>query len=155
MKTAKITLPEGVTVDPSLAEGIGVCSPGDLVNEKIGTTPGGGCPSDSSIGTVEVDTPLLEGTIDGQVYLAKGPYDNLAENSLIAFYIVLKNAKNGILVKLPAKVDPDPNDRATGDHGRRIPQLPFSHFHFHFREGQRAPLITPVLPAAPIRPKPS
>ena len=142
MKKAKITLPEGVTVDPSIAEGIGVCSPGDLANEKIDTAPGGGCPQDSKIGTVEVDTPLLADTIDGQVYLAK-PYDNLAEDSLIAFYIVLKNAKNGILVKLPAKVAPDPNTGQLVTTVDEAPQLPFSHFHFHFREGQRAPLITP------------
>jgi hypothetical protein len=141
IKKAEITLPKGVTLDPSLAEGIGVCSEADLGNEKIDTAPGEGCPNGSKIGTVEVQTPLLEGTIGGSVYLAE-PYQN-PSGSQIAFYIVLKDPRNGLLVKLPAKVEPDPNTGQLITTVDDVPQLPFSHFHFHFREGQRAPLITP------------
>ena len=141
IEEARVTLPEGVTADPSLAEGIGVCTPGELEAEKIDTPAGGGCPNGSKVGVVEVQTPLLEGTIGGSVYLA-APHENPFD-SLLAFYIVLKDPGDGLLVKLPAEVAPDPETGQLVTTVREIPQLPFSHFQFHFREGQRAPLISP------------
>ena len=142
IERAEVTLPKGLTADASLAEGIGTCSTADLAREQVGTAPGEGCPNASKIGSVEVQTPLLEGAIGGDVYLAT-PYENLADNSLIAFYIVLKDPAEGILVKLPAKVTPDPGTGQLVTTVEGIPRLPFSHFSFHFREGQRAPLISP------------
>jgi hypothetical protein len=51
------------------------------------------------------------------------------------------------MVKLPGKVEPDPKTgqliTTFGDAPYEIPQVPFSHFRFHFREGGRSPLITP------------
>ena len=148
IKEAVVSLPAGVTANPSLAEGLGACSEADLAREGLGTQPGQGCPESSKLGTVEVQTPLLEEPVDGSVYLAtpENPDTAAHENpfgSLIAFYIVLRSESLGILVKLPAKVTPDPATGALTTTVSAIPQLPFSHFSFHFREGQRAPLITP------------
>ncbi len=69
---------------------------------------------------------------------AENPFD-----SLIAFYIVLKNKDLGVLVKVPAKVEPDPRTGQLVTTVDDAPQFPFGAFHFHFREGQRPPLITP------------
>jgi hypothetical protein len=150
IKKTVVTLPEGVTVNPSIAEGLGVCTPADLDREKLDTPAGKGCPNASKIGTVHVETPLLEDPIDGSVFLAQQDDPSTsqpgAENpfdSLIAFYIVLANPDNGVLVKVPAKVEPDPRTGQLVTTADDIPQLPFSHFTFHFREGQRAPLISP------------
>ncbi len=150
LKRIEVTLPRGMSADPSLAEGLGVCTPADLGRESIAAEAGEGCPDSSKIGTVAVDTPLVNEQITGNVYIAQ-PDDPAstahgAENpfdTLIAFYIVLKNKDLGVLVKVPAKVEPDP---ATGQLTTVVedaPQVPFSDFHFHFREGLRAPLITP------------
>jgi hypothetical protein len=147
LKEAVVTLPAGMTVDPSVAEGLGVCDPGQLAAATLSAQ---GCPDASKIGQIEVDTPLLEATLHGSVYLAaqddpatptpgaENPFD-----SLIALYIVIKDPGLGVLLKLPAKVEPDP---ATGQLITTVPdlpQIPFSHALFRFREGQRAPLITP------------
>ena len=147
---AEVTLPAGVTANPSLAEGIGTCS---LAQVGVSVTGEGdeaqpACPADSKIGTVEVQTPLLEEAVGGDVYLAtpNDPATAAPENpfdSLLAFYIVLENEKQGILIKLPAEVAPDPQSGRLITTVGEIPQLPFSHFGFHFREGQRAPLISP------------
>src|SRR5262249_26545403 len=59
------------------------------------------------------------------------------------FYIVIKDKDLGLLVKVPAKVSPDPKTGQLITTVEDIPQVPFSRFDFHFREGQRAPLITP------------
>ena len=145
-----VTLPEGVTVNPSIGEGLGVCSPADLDRETLASAPGEGCPNSSKIGTVEVVSPLVSEAVKGSVFLA--PQDDPAtseagaENpfdSLIAFYIVLKSPKLGILVKQPAKVEPDPRTGQLITTVDDIPQIPFSDFSFHFSEGQRAPLISP------------
>jgi len=150
IKKAVVTLPEGMTVNPSVAEGLDVCTPAQLRRETLRSIPGAGCPNASKLGTVQLKTPLVDEAIDGEVFQAQqdDPATSTpgAENpfdSLLAFYIVLKNPTLGIMVKLPAKIEPDPKT------GRLItilddtPQQPFSSFDFHFREGARAPLITP------------
>ncbi len=150
MQKAIVTLPEGVTVNPSVGEGLGVCTPANLNNETLSSAPGTGCPNASKIGTVQVESPLVDEAIAGNVFLAQQDDPTTttpgAENpfdSLIAFYIVLKNPQLGILVKQPAKVEPHPTTGQLVTTVEDIPQIPFSSFRFHFNEGQRAPLISP------------
>lgn len=147
IKKAVVTLPEGVTLNPSQAEGLVGCTEADLGRERADSQPGEGCPEASKVGTVEVETPLLEGELlKGSLFVAK-PYENLAEDSLIALYLVIKDPELGILVKLPGKVEPDPRTgqlRSTfGAAPFELPQYPFSHIRFHLREGGRSPLVTP------------
>ncbi len=136
-----VTLPEGVTVNPSLAEGIAVCTEAQYRAEQVESAPGSGCPEASKLGSVHVLSPLLEEPVEGSVYLA-APYDN-PFGTLTALYIVARAPERGILVKQAGKVELDP---ATGqitttfDH---LPPVPFSSFKLHFREGARAPLATP------------
>jgi hypothetical protein len=141
MKKIVVTLPEGVTANPSLAEGLEVCTPADLNRETLEAEPGQGCPNGSKIGTVSVNTPLVSEEIVGNVFIASS-YENPFD-SLLAFYIVLKDKNLGILVKVPAEVEPDPRTGQLVTTVDNTPQFPFDSFHFHFREGQRAPLITP------------
>ncbi len=141
IKKTVVTLPEGMTANPSLAEGLNVCSEEDLARETFSSAPGEGCPNESKIGTVEVETPLLEEPLKGSLYIAK-PYAN-PFNSLLAIYFVIKNPMLGIIVKQPAKVEPNPQTGQLVTVVENIPQLPFSHFTLHFREGSRSPLVTP------------
>ncbi len=141
VKKAVVTLPEGMTANPSLAEGLNVCSEADLARETVDSAPDGGCPNESKIGTVEVETPLLEEPLKGSLYIAT-PHAN-PFNSLLALYFVIKSAKLGIIVKQPALVEPNPVTGQLVTTVDNIPQLPFSHFKLHFREGARSPLVTP------------
>jgi hypothetical protein len=149
-KKAVVTLPEGVTINPSIGEGLGVCTPSDIDRETLSSVPGEGCPNSSKIGTLHVDTPLVNEGIDGSVFLAQQDDPTTTEpgaenpfDSLIALYLVLRNPNLGALVKLPLKVEPDPNTGRLVATLDDAPQIPFSHFNFHFREGVRAALITP------------
>jgi hypothetical protein len=143
IKDVKLTLPQGLTINPSQAEGLGVCSPAQYESTRLEFHPDGahGCPSDSKVGTVSVNTPLLDDPLPGEVYVAK-PYEN-PFNSLLAIYIVVAEPQTGILVKLPGEI------RLNEETGRieaefdDLPQTPFETFDFHFREGARAPLVTP------------
>ncbi len=150
MQKAVVTLPEGVTVNPSVGEGLGVCTPSDLDRETISAAPGEGCPTNSKLGTVLIESPLVSEAVEGEVFLAQQddpttstPGQENPFDSLIAFYIVLKNPQLGILVKQPAKVEPHPATGQLVTTVEDIPQIPFSSFRFHFNEGQRAPLISP------------
>ena len=146
IKKAVVTLPEGMTINPSQAEGLGVCSEAQLEAEKADSQPGEGCPQSSKIGNVEVESPLLEGEVlKGGLFVAT-PYHN-PFGSLIALYMVFRDPALGIIVRQPGKVEPDPSTgqliATFGEAPYEIPQLPFSHFHLHFREGGRSPLATP------------
>jgi hypothetical protein len=135
------TLPEGFSINPSIAEGLNVCTEADLARETVNSEAGVGCPNASKIGTVEVETPLLEENVNGSLFIAK-PYEN-PFNSLVAMYIVIKNPKLGIIVKQPLNVIPDPVTGQLTTVAENMPQLPFSHFKLHFREGARSPLASP------------
>lgn len=142
------TLPEGVTVNPSVGEGLGFCSPADYERESLSISEGEGCPDNSKVGTVHVDSPLLGEGVDGSLYLAQqgDPATPELENpfdSLIALYIVLRNPNQGIFVKIPVKVEPDHETGQLVATADDLPQLPFSHLNLHFREGKRSPLVTP------------
>jgi hypothetical protein len=142
VKEAIVTLPEGMTANPSVAEGLAVCSEAQLARETAASRPGEGCPEQSKIGSVRVKTPLLDESLDGSLYQAD-PYNNLAGDALIGLYVVIKNADLGIVVRQPIEVKADPRTGQLQGIARDIPQLPFSSFELDFREGVRAPLISP------------
>ena len=140
-KRAEVTLPRGVTINPSQAEGLIACSEADYARERYDSAPGEGCPEASKIGSVQISTPLLEEEAQGAVYVAT-PYEN-PTHSLIGLYLVARIPERGILVKQPIEVRPDPVTGQLVSVATDVPQLPFSSFDFHFREGGRSPLVTP------------
>ena len=97
------------------------------------------CPDASKIGTATIKTPLLDDPLEGSIYLA-APHDN-PFNALIALYLVAKGP--GVIVKLPGRVEADPDTgrlTATFDDN---PQLPFDSLHLEFDGGPRAPIVLP------------
>jgi hypothetical protein len=142
LRRAEVILPEGMTVNPSEAEGLGICSEADFARETYDSPPDAGCPETSKIGTVEAVSPVIDRKATGGLYLAQ-PYANPFD-SLLALYMVLKIPDRGVLVKLAGKVNTDPRTGQLTTVFDHIPQLPTAEFHLHFREGARAPLITPA-----------
>jgi len=142
VKKAVATLPEGMAINPSQAEGLGACSEADLAREKPDSEAGSGCPNSSKIGGVEVETPILEGQIlKGSLFVAT-PFEN-PTGSLIALYMVIKSSDLGVVFKLRGKVEADPETGQLSGSFDELPQFPFSHFRLHFREGERSSLVTP------------
>lgn len=143
IEKAVVTLPAGMTINPGAAEGLAACSEESFDAETLASGPT--CPGASKVGEVEVQTPLLAEAQTGSIYVAT-PYEN-PFGSLLAIYMVIRNPKLGILVKLPGEISADPTTgqltTTFGDEPHPIPQVPFSHFEFHFRSGPRAPLTTP------------
>ena len=165
LKKAVVTLPEGITVNPSAGAGLGACTREQYEAEELVESPATGCPIESKLGTVKIVTPALAEEAKGSVYLAT-PYANPfpeparagepahPEGSLLALYVVARFPVRGVLVKVAGKVEANP---VTGQlvttfegvpslHGpylEGLPPVPFSLFTFQFHQGQTSPLITP------------
>ena len=71
VRNVSVSLPEGLTVNPSVGAGLGVCSRAQFAAEGIATPPGAACPNASTLGHVTVETPLVEGELEGSMFLAQ------------------------------------------------------------------------------------
>jgi hypothetical protein len=150
LKKAVVSLPAGMTLNPSSANGLEACSEvqmgylgeGKLPNPDNFDENAPNCPDGSKLGTVEVTTPLLEDDLQGTIYLAeqeKNPF-----GSLIGLYLAIESPRFGLQIKLAGKVELDPDTgqlTATFDNN---PQVPFAELKLNFRGGgPRSELATP------------
>jgi hypothetical protein len=146
LRDALVTLPEGVTVNPSGAYGRQGCSPAQI--ELHGPEPAQ-CPDASKIGSVQIETPLLEHPLQGGVYLAQqgnaGPAQGTNPfGSLLAIYIAVDEPQSGVVVKLAGEVVVNPQTGRLTTTFDENPQLPFEELKLDFFGGSRAPLSTPA-----------
>jgi hypothetical protein len=146
LKKAVVTLPQGFTTNPSVAEGLKACSEAEF--DAATVEPGTGCLEESKIGEVEIESPLVEPIVHGSLYVARqgenpNPTPQNPRGNLLTIYMVARNPDIGILVKQALRVTPDPVTGQLTTEVDNVPQLPFSRFHLAFRQGQRSPLITP------------
>jgi hypothetical protein len=144
LRKAEVTLPEGLVINPSGANGLSGCSSAQIGIDNATAVPNGNpvaCPASSRIGSIEVESSLVDHPLPGSVYAAT-PGDN-PFGSLLAIYAVVEDPRAGTLIKLPGHVVADPNTGrlvATFDNN---PQLPFSHFKLNFFGGAHGVLRTP------------
>jgi hypothetical protein len=139
LRDATVTLPAGLTINPSAAGGLGACTEAQIA---LGTNIQPSCPADSKIGTLEVTTPAVATVLQGLVYLAaqnENPF-----HSLLAGYIVVDDPTTGVLVKVPGRIEPDPVTGQVTVRVQQIPQFPFSDLKLHVFGGPRGPLSTPA-----------
>ena len=145
LKTATVTLPEGLSVSPSAANGLEGCSDAQI---SVQSEDPATCPASSQIGTVKVTTPLLEDPLEGQVFLGDPECSpcsdtDASDGHLFRLFIQLHSSQYGITIKLPGVVRSDPQTgRLTAEFAEN-PQLPFSDLVIHFNDGARAPLANP------------
>lgn len=195
LKSASVTLPAGVSVSPSAAQGLAGCDATgprgiNLGTEDIGSegqdlgnpeatefgaghaggngspyddglyhTSPGHCPNASTLGTVEVFTPLLpEGAggaapLTGHIYLAEprcggsnpteSPCTEVDAKDGKLYGLYIEAAGSGVIVKLAGTVSADPVTGQLQATFANNPQVPFSRLRLHFHGGSRAPLANP------------
>jgi hypothetical protein len=137
VRNTTVTLPEGLVLNPSAADGLGSCS---LQEIDLDTEATPSCPEDAKVGTVTIDTPLLPDPLVGAAYLAT--QDANPFGSLVALYVVAEDPTAGVLVKFAGEVHLSETGRIVSVF-KDTPQLPFEDFKLHFFGGSRAPLATP------------
>jgi hypothetical protein len=144
LRDATVTLPAGMAISPSAANGREGCTP-----EQIGlhTEDPVSCPNRSKLGTVRVTSPDLpqnpdgsEGELTGAVYLGVPASGSV---SAPPYTIYLLAEGYGLSIRLAGTVSPDP---ATGQLTTTFdenPPLPFDDLKLDFFGGPRAALMTP------------
>jgi DNA-binding beta-propeller fold protein YncE len=148
LKNARVTLPAGVTVNPSSANGLLGCpmltGKGSHAGESGIDLENGepaNCPNASKVGNVTIETPLLEHPLTGGVYVAQQNANPF--KSLLALYIAAENEERGVVVKLAGKVSLDAVTGQLTTTFDENPQLPFENLKLSFFGGERAALATP------------
>jgi hypothetical protein len=149
LRKTVVILPEGLVLNPSSANGLDACSEAQI--GYLGKSEGAdsfsdeaaSCPPAARIGTVEVDTPLIDHPLPGSVYVAM-PGEN-PFNSLLAIYIAVHDPRTGVVVKLAGHVEPDPATGRLTTIFEETPQTPFEDFRLDFFGGAGAALRTPAV----------
>ncbi len=138
LRSAVVTLPEGMSISPGIVDGIQACEefgPEGInftgpESEKAGLNgelqlAAGKCPNASRVGEAEAITPLLSEPVKGSVYLARpgcgGPREaacteqDALDGNLYKLYLELGGegplANTGVHLKVPGEVEANP---ATG-----------------------------------------
>ena len=139
VKSTVVRFPPGMTVNPAFADGLDGCT---LEQIGLGTNDAVQCPDNSRIGEVFLTTPLLPERLEGSMYLAKQGANPFG--STFAMYMAIHDTEErGVLVKIPGRIDLDPNTGQMTTTFDDLPQFPFDDFTLSFRSGQRAPLVNP------------
>jgi hypothetical protein len=138
LDTATVTLPKGMSINPSTADGLEACS---LAQIKLHSNAPDECPESSRVGAIEIDTPLIRKTLTGNIYVAQQNHNPF--NSTLGLYMSFASARDGVRIKVAGKLVTDPVTGQLTSVFTENPEAPFSRLALHFNEGPRAPLINP------------
>jgi hypothetical protein len=137
----------GVTVTPVAPPPPRALSTAAFADDAPGTlqfsSAPAACPDSAKIGTVRIDSPALLGhPLSGNVYLASPGANPFG--SLLAIYIAVADPASGIVLKLPGRVEADPQTGRLVLTVSEAPQLPFEDLRLELFKGTSAPLRTGV-----------
>jgi hypothetical protein len=140
-RAARLTLPVGMGLNPSAADGLEACSDEEFGK---GTRSPVSCPAGSKIGTVEIETPPLpEGNLSGEVYVGRQLSRDPTSGDEYRIFVDAESARYGISARLIGNVRADPRTGQLTTTFTETPQVPFSSFKLDFDDGARAVLSSP------------
>jgi hypothetical protein len=140
-RTAKVTLPRGMGINPSAANGLQICTDAQLGK---GTTNPVACPAASKIGTVTIKSPPLpEGNLEGAVYVGQQLSRDPTSGNEYRTFVDAESARYGISVRLIGNVSADPRTGQLTTTFAENPQVPFTSFSLDLDNGARAVLSSP------------
>jgi hypothetical protein len=141
LKTAKITLPEGMGINPASANGLVPCTDAqfhyhtDLAIE---------CPDASKIGTVEVQTPSLPAdSLTGAVYVGQPLSNDPTTGEQFRIFIHVVSTRYGVNVRLVGKVFPNLETGQLTAVVDENPQATFRSFKVRLDGGPKGTLTSP------------
>ena len=143
VKDTTVTLPEGVAINPGQAAGLDACGPAEdgLTSEAEkaeGREDNGAahCPRASKVGTDEIETPLLQKTLKGGVYVMPSDPPHVQ--------LLVTAEGEGVFVKLVGNVHLNEQTGQLVTTFSNTPELPFTDFKLSFSGGAQAALTTPL-----------
>jgi hypothetical protein len=155
LKDGELSLPGGMSINPATANGLAACSPEqiglqgsnfpspDPIRFSVGVPH---CPDASKVGIAVISTPLVEGPVKGEIYVA-APYEN-PFRSLLALYLVFNGPSFPVIgpsftIKLAARVAIDPTTGQITVVMNSLPQLPVENVSLKIHGGPRGLVSTP------------
>jgi hypothetical protein len=151
-KESKVTLPLGMGLNPSAANGLQVCSDAQFGK---GTRNPVACPPGSRVGTVTIDSPALPTKEDGEENEAEGPAlkgsvyvgeqlsQDPASGNLYRIFLNAVSTRYDIDVRLIGKVSADPRTGQLTTTIADTPQSQVENFEVKLDGGPRAVLSSP------------
>ena len=145
LKTATVTLPAGLSVSPSAANGLQACSDAEIALES---DEPGSCPLASEVGTVQITSPLLERPLDGFVFLGEPECSpcsaaDAEAGRIFRLFLQTHSDEVGVTIKLAGTVRANASTGQLTAEFKENPQLPFSDLELNLKSGARAPLANP------------
>jgi hypothetical protein len=149
LKTASITLPEGMTLNPSAANGLEACTVGQarIHSEKFGVE----CPAGSELGSVSLEVPTLSEPLTGKIYLGDPvPGPGESETGPITgppyiLYVVANSERYGVSVRLKGEATPNPVTGQLTTVFKENPEQPFTKLTLSFNRGALTSIANPLL----------
>lgn len=146
LQTAKVVLPEGMSINPSSANGLVPCTDAQFAK---GTDDPITCPAASKIGTVEVQTPSLPAdSLTGTVYVAQ-PAQNgpgaASSGEQFRIFIHAGSERYGVNVRLIGNITPNLTTGQLTAVVANNPQATFSSFKLRLNGGAKGTLTSPPL----------
>jgi hypothetical protein len=133
MREARVTLPEGLVVNPSAADGLEACSDQQVhLHEEVDAE----CPDASKLGALRIVSPALAEPLEGAVY-QRSP----EPGHLVRLWLVTDEL--GLHVKIPGEVELDPGTGRVTAVFADLPQVPVEEIDVEIWGGARAPLKNP------------
>jgi hypothetical protein len=133
LKTAKITLPPGFSINTGAADGKVACP--DFLS-SIGTRLISNCPEASKIGTLQLDVAALPAPLPGALYLAEPKPGE-------PYRVLLSASGYATNIKLLGTAETDPVTGQVSVVFRDLPQSPLQEFALHLFGSERGLLATP------------
>jgi hypothetical protein len=141
LKTASVTMPPGMTMNPSAASGLEGCTPAQI---GIGTRNPVTCPSRSRLGTVNLEVPTLPaGSLIGSIFLGK-PESGSITAPPYTVYLDAESARFGVKVRLKGTVTPNLETGQLMTSFTENPEAPFNSIALHLNGGAFAPIANPL-----------
>lgn len=138
IRRIRVTLPEGTTINPAVANGLSLCGRAGYEAESL---RGRGCPDAAKIGALAIASPIFNEPLSGSAYL--GAEEGERFDGSLDLYLVARNPGHGLLVKLQAQLRLDHRTGRIEVVADRLPQLPLSSLRLSLPQGRRALLATP------------
>jgi hypothetical protein len=129
LRNAHVTLPAGMGLNPSAANGLQACTNAEFGK---GTRNPVACPAGSKIGTVEVETPPLPaGALKGTAYLGQQLSRNPESGEEFRIFVTAESAQYGISARLIGNTKANPQTGQLTTTFAETPQVPFTSVKIH------------------------
>jgi hypothetical protein len=138
LHSAIVKLPTGMAINPAAANGLTGCSEAQI---ELGGPRPAACPPQSKLGTAQIVSPIFDHPLNGSVFLAQQARNKFS--SLLALYVAIEDPATGTIIKLPGRIEADPQTGRLTTRFEENPQLPFSDFKLNLFGGPGAALTTP------------